>query len=167
MLDARNEVRDTGTDSDRREIEQLLGRAARLLDAKDYRSYIELYEPDRGHYKLISADNLEDGSLLGVMDDDVSTMYDRSEMVDKYWSLEPVRLRHLVTGIEVHFTGDGMARVQAAFAVFATDTNGRIGILATGRYDHKVVRTEGGWRFLDCLAVFDNELLTQAVSYPI
>lgn len=70
----------------------------------------------------------------------------------------------MVSNVEIAFMSDDSAPVVG----FAGGPDDRIGILAAGRCEHELVcSVADGWEFPDCLAPSDEELLTQAVSYPL
>jgi 3-phenylpropionate/cinnamic acid dioxygenase small subunit len=148
------------------DITGLLHRAARLLDERDFAAWIELFTDD-GTYKAMSAENHERGWPLGIIDDDRARMFDRLEMIEHYWNLEPTTTRHLVTNVDVSLADERTAVVASYFAVFITRPPGTVDVQATGRYSDDLVHDGSEWRFRHRLAIYDNTLLRHAVPYPL
>jgi salicylate 5-hydroxylase small subunit len=57
--------------------------------------------------------------------------------------------------------------VQANFAVFETLHDHHTGILATGCYLDKVVRTDAGLKFREKLCVYDSALIPGSIVAPL
>lgn len=148
------------------EVTRLLFHAARLLDDGDYAGWIGLFTAD-GTYKAISADNHRLGLPLGLIEDNVARMWDRKEMIDTYWSLEPTQTRHLVSNVDVRPDSDGDVIVDSYFVVHIVMPKGVPEVMGVGRYEDRVVHTPAGWRFRSRLAIFDNSLITHAVHLPL
>jgi 3-phenylpropionate/cinnamic acid dioxygenase small subunit len=148
------------------EVTRLLLQSARLLDDGNYAGWIDLFTDD-GMYKAISVENHRLGLPLGIIEDNVPRMWDRKEMIDKYWSLEPTQTRHLVSNIDVHPDGDGAVSIDSCFVVYIVMPKGVPEVMSLGRYEDRVVSTPAGWRFHRRLAIFDNHLITHAVHLPL
>ena len=148
----------------REEVQRLLHQACASLDERRYRDWIELFAPD-GRYIATSAENFENGWPLAVIDDNRSSMLDRAEMIEKYWSVEPARTRRMVGNIDIEVANPQRLNVRSAFVVYLTNSVGRVEIQATGVYHDELVYLDG-WRFQRRTAIHDNDLLTHPVTYP-
>lgn len=148
----------------REEVLHLLHQACSTLDDRRYRDWIDLFAPD-GRYVAISAENFENNWPLSVIDDNHASMLDRAEFIEKYWSIEPGRTRRMLANVDIETVGPQQLNVRSAFVVYLTDSEGRVGIQATGTYRDELVYLDG-WRFQRRTAVHDNDLLTHTVTYP-
>ena len=148
----------------REQVQRLLNQACTTLDERRYRDWIELFAPT-GRYVATSAENFENGWPLAVIDDSRSSMLDRAEMIEKYWSVEPGRTRRMVGNVDIEVVSPERLDVRSAFVVYLTTPDGRVEIQATGCYRDELVRL-GDWRFQLRTAVHDNDLLTHTVTYP-
>jgi 3-phenylpropionate/cinnamic acid dioxygenase small subunit len=134
------------------------------LDDRRYRDWIKLFAPD-GRYKALSAENFENGWPLAVIDDNLASMTDRAEMIEKYWSVESGRTRRLVGNVDIEVLDAERVNVRSAFVVYVITAAGRVEIQATGVYHDGLVYRDG-WRFQTRTAVHDNDVLTHPVTYP-
>ena len=149
----------------REEVLCLLHRACTTLDERRYRHWIDLFAQN-GRYIAISLENFENGWPLAVIDDNRSSMLDRAEMIEKYWSIEPSRTRRMVSNVEIDVAEPNLLKVRSAFVVYVTNSVGQVEIQATGTYYDEICQTDR-WRFLRRTAVHDNDLLTHPVTYPL
>ncbi|HKS49817.1 MAG TPA: aromatic-ring-hydroxylating dioxygenase subunit beta [Amycolatopsis sp.] len=155
----------TGVAQLREQVLHLLYRACTALDERRYRDWIELFAPD-GRYVATSAENFENGWPLAVIDDNRSSMLDRAEMIEKYWTVEPARTRRMVGNVDIAVVSPERLNVRSAFVVYLTNPEGRVEIQATGSYRDELVHLDD-WRFQRRTAVHDNDLLTHTVTYPL
>ena len=149
----------------RERVLRLLHRASSTLDDRRYRDWIELFTSS-GRYIAISAENFENRWPLAVIDDNRSSMLDRAEMIEKYWSIEPSRTRRTVSNVEIDAVDNETIKVRSVFVVYVTSPTGQVEIQATGTYYDDIAHSDG-WRFRRRTAVHDNDLLTHPVTYPL
>lgn len=149
----------------REHVLRLLHQACTTLDERRYRDWIELFTQD-GRYVAISAENFENCWPLAVIDDNRSSMSDRAEMIEKYWSIEPHRTRRMVSNVEIDIVEPRLLKVRSAFVVYVTNSAGQVEIQATGTY-YDYLSQSNGWRFTHRTAVHDNDVLTHPVTYPL
>ena len=62
---------------------------------------------------------------------------------------------------------DGVIHSEASYLVVRTHRDSMPEILSVGRYQDKVVDTPDGYRFAERLCIFDNDLISNSLIYPI
>lgn len=113
------------------EITDLLTRYAKAVDRKDWTLYRSVFTADA------SLDYTSAGGIAG----DVDT---QARWLEEAMAQFP-RTQHMVTNIDITFTGADTASVEAMFhnpMVMADKTC----FFTGGWYHHELVRTEDGWR---------------------
>lgn len=137
----------------------------RVLDQADLDAWVDLFD-ETARYKVITAENLDRGFRLGLLDDNKARMRDRVLFIRRFWNTEPVRYRHLITPLGYYRSADGTVSGETSFAVFRTRPAQGSDILAVGVYRDCLVPTEQGWKFRERIAVLDTALVTE-MQYPI
>jgi 3-phenylpropionate/cinnamic acid dioxygenase small subunit len=131
----------TGLANDRAQIQTLIARSARRLDAKDYAGYIALFAA--GACYVLEADSAEIGRRMTWLE------LDRDEL-DALLEESPQHVHdlaartHMVAVDDIVFSEDA-ATAASTFSVFRTDQAGVTEIYAVGHYDDRLVRAGADW----------------------
>jgi len=157
---------DPGMSSGASEFEavcRLVQRTAMLLDDESFEPWLELFEPD-GVYELSAYSTeirrwmtwqLSDRDALDKMLKDVS------EHVR-----DPAVRRHVV-GIPVLELEGERSRVISQFSLFRTLPDGQSSLYMVGRYDDRIVKRSGGWRYTSHKVIVDTRMLDAFTHIPV
>jgi 3-phenylpropionate/cinnamic acid dioxygenase small subunit len=166
-----------------REVEQFLYREARLLDARRFHEWLELFTDDV-RYRMVTRSNrypraskaiavLDPARLpepdpareeaQAILDETRQTLAARIARLDTgmAWAEDPPsRTRHLITNIEVA-TGDTEAEVKvyANFVVYRSRAESEQDFYVGARED-VLRRQDGGWKIARRRLVLDQNVLT-------
>jgi p-cumate 2,3-dioxygenase beta subunit len=145
----------------RQEIEDFLYDEAEILDTWDLHTWLDLFD-ENGFYFVPSTDTpkADYRTTLFLIADDMTRLKSRVSqlMSGNTWSENPQsRTRHMVTNVKVQGVEDDVISVTANFVVYRM----RFENIDTyiGRYYHRLVRRDGGLKFLERKAVLDLEAL--------
>ena len=171
-----------------REVEQFLYREARLLDARRFHEWLELFSDDVRYWmasrsnrypktsKAISIldpdryveDDVGREDELAILDETKATLAGRVARLDTgmAWAEDPPsRTRHMIANIEVE-PGDaeGELRVYSNFIVYRSRAETEQDFYVGARQD-VLRRVEGGWKIAHRKLILDqNVLLAKNVS---
>ncbi|MGQ0804156.1 MAG: aromatic-ring-hydroxylating dioxygenase subunit beta [Actinomycetota bacterium] len=166
MADRIDVMADTLSREEEIAAQQLLQDAADLLDRRRYRDWIDLFVQD-GRYIAISAENHEKNLPLPIIDDTHDRMLDRADMIDRYWSMRPTRTRHVTSVARLEKSSLGKITAVSTFAVFVTEHQRRVDVLAVGRYEDELQWRGDVLMFGSRHVIFDNDLIRHPVTYPL
>jgi len=79
---------------------------------------------------------------------------------------DPARRLHLVTPMSVSVSGDA-ADAVSHFAAYRTLPDGESALYAVGRYEDRLTREGGAWRYASHRAVLDTRLLDAFTHLPL
>jgi 3-phenylpropionate/cinnamic acid dioxygenase small subunit len=166
-----------------REVEQFLYREARLLDARRFHEWLELFTDDVRYWmtgrsnrypkssKAITIldldryveDDLTREDELALLDETKETLAARVTRLDTgmAWAEDPPsRTRHLLTNIEVEpGASDSELTVYSNFIVYRSRAETEQDFYVGARQD-VLRRVDGGWRIASRKLVLDQNVLT-------
>ena len=113
------------------EITDLLTRYAKAIDRKDWDLYRSVFTDDA------ALDYTSAGGIAGDVDTQVTWLAEALAQFPK--------TQHLIANIDIEFTGEDAATVEAMFhnPMVMTDAST---FVTGGWYHHDVIRTDDGWR---------------------
>src|SRR5579883_1186319 len=138
-----------------REVEQFLYREARLLDARRFHEWLELFTDDVRYWMVTRSNRYPRASkAIAVLDPA------RLPEPDPAQEEAPSRTRHLITNIEVA-AGDTEAEVKvyANFVVYRSRAESEQDFYVGARED-VLRRQDGGWKIARRRLVLDQNVLT-------
>ena len=159
------------------EVEQFYYREARLLDGRQYQTWLALCDPEiryvlpartnplvdngaRGNEDMISVENeLEDAASTGTPIRNESLLYlqlrvERSFKPNAWSENPPARTRRVVGNVEILGEQDGVFSVVSAFHLHYARPGSRNFLYAGQRRD-RLVRTESDFRIRERVIVMD------------
>jgi anthranilate 1,2-dioxygenase small subunit len=119
-------------------------------------------------YRITSAENFDAGLPLGLV-----YLTSRAMVVDRVMALrkaniyEPQRYRHIVSALKIGEGSNGEVDIVASFVVIRTMQDGEMSVFAAGRYIDRVVRRDGGWKFLRKDVVLDSRQVDTLLAMPL
>ena len=150
----------------RAELEELYADYAEVIDSGALERWPGFFaEPYL--YRIVSKENHDRGLPMNLMRcDSLGMLTDRAFASQKLNVYGPRVWRHMVSNVRAREDGTLIA-AQANFAVFETLHDRHTGILVTGRYLDKVVRTDAGLKFREKLCVYDSALIPGSIVAPL
>ncbi len=149
------------------EIEDLYASYAACLDHGRYEDWPEFFT-DECLYKLIPRENFDRGLPLATLAFESKGMLkDRVYGVTQTLFHQPYYQRHIVSGVRIVGVEGGTIRTEANYVVFRTKKNAPVELYNCGRYLDALVRAAGGLKFAEKICVFDSELISNSIIYPI
>ena len=154
---------------------------AAVLDAGELGRWPDFFTED-GIYRLQSRENHERGLPLATLAFESRAMLqDRVHGAAQTIFHDPYWQRHIVGAPRVlgsaESSGDSGSpasaaaaglRVEASYVVLRTKRDALPEVMSVGRYlDRVVAMPDGGLRFAERLAIFDNDLIANSIIYPI
>jgi salicylate 5-hydroxylase small subunit len=151
----------------RLEVEDLYARYIACLDEQRYDEWPEFFTAECS-YKLQPRENFRRGlPLCTLAFESKGMLVDRVYGITRTLFHQPYYQRHLLSGLRVSSVEDGAISTEANYLVIRTKKNELSEVYNCGRYFDRIVRDEGGLKFAAKLAVFDSELIPNAIIYPI
>ena len=151
----------------RTESEALIFREARLLDERKFSAWLDLYVADAIYWMPAWRD---DNTQTQDPDKEISLIYYRGrdnlrDRVDRLVSgLSPAsrvhpRVAHLIGNVEVSESLDGEPVIHSTFTVHAYDPRADRTTCHFGHYEHRLRRTDDGWRIASKIVRLANDLI--------
>ena len=145
-------------------IEELLFRAAQLLDEGKIREWTGLFTATAEYEMLFESKE------LGGIDDYVmkltrEELVKRMDLVPNY-VIDEARRLHTISNIQIHLQGHA-ALVQSKFVVYRTTETGKTSLYAVGHSEDQVVRSSGSWLFQKRRVILDTRLLEVHSHLPL
>ncbi len=148
-------------------IERLYARYARAIDDDRLEDWPAFFADDC-RYKIISAENHDQGLPLGVIDADSKAMLeDRVSAIRRANIFEEHRYKHFFSAIDVADVTDGVATVTANYQVVRIDIRGNAMLFSVGRYLDLILMDRDPPIFLEKRVVFDNERVDTLLALPL
>lgn len=149
------------------ELVAFYARYAAVLDAGDWDAWPEFFTDDCV-YKVLPRENHERGLPLAVMDFESKGMLkDRVFGVKDTLFYDPYYQRHIVGLPLVHAIRGNMIEAEANYVVLRTKTEETSDVYNTGRYVDRIRKTSRGLRFESRLCIYDSEMISNSLIYPI
>ena len=148
----------------RRAVEELLLRAARLLDESRVEEWTDLFT-DTAQYEMLFQSKEIGGIDDYMMKLNKDDLVKRMTLVPNY-VLDTAKRLHLVSNIHINLHGKA-ATVRSNFVVYRTTEAGRTSLYAVGHSEDEVVETNGSWQFQKRRVVLDTRLLEVHSHLPL
>jgi 3-phenylpropionate/cinnamic acid dioxygenase small subunit len=148
---------------DREAIRDLIQRTALMLDGEDFGAWLELFEPDGAYELRAYSPELRRWTIWWQADRAV--LQQLLDGVDEHVRDDAQR-RHVIAVVQIEFDGDA-AHAQSHFSIFRTTPEGRSSLYMVGRYDDKLVRREGRWRYREHHVIADTRMLDVFTHIPV
>jgi salicylate 5-hydroxylase small subunit len=148
-------------------LQALYASYGRVLDGGDYPQWPEFFIDD-AVYKVQSRENFDRGlPLAAIALESKAMLRDRVTGATDTIFHDPYYQRHVIGAPLVLKVEDGVIHSEASYLVVRTHRDSMPEILSVGRYQDKVVDTPEGYRFAERLCIFDNDLISNSLIYPI
>ena len=149
------------------EFEELLTDYAQCLDEDRLEEWPEFFT-ERGVYKLIGRENVEQGRALATMlCDSRAMMKDRVTAIRKALFYSPRNLRHLTGNLKIVGQEGEAWMAQANYVVFQTLQDEETKVFNAGKYVDKIVFEGGRYRFQEKIVVYDTIQIPGLIVIPI
>ncbi len=149
------------------EFEELLTDYAQCLDEGRLEEWPEFFT-ERGVYKLVSRENVEQGLPLGAMFcDGKAMMKDRVTAIRKALFYSPRYLRHLTGRLKIVGREGDVWTAQTNYVVFQTLQDEETKVFNAGKYVDKIVLEGGRYRFKEKIVVYDTLQIPGMIVIPI
>ena len=140
---------------------------ASAVDSGHWDLWPEFFTDD-AVYRLQPRENHERGFPLATLSFESKAMLkDRVYGIRETLFHDPYYQRHVVGLPLVRSIDERGFDCEANYAVFRTKPSAPSTVFNVGRYLDRVVRTAGGLKFQQRLAVYDSELIPNSIIYPL
>lgn len=149
------------------DLQALQHAVASALDSRELKRWPGFFTAD-AVYKLQSRENHEAGLPLATM-----WFESRGMLEDRVFGAletifhEPYHQRHLLGTTQLLGDDADGLRCETSYLVVRTRRDAMPEILSVGRYLDRIVRTPEGLRIAERLAIFDNDLVANAIIDPL
>lgn len=151
----------------RLELDELYTGYVHCLDGDELERWPDFFTEDC-FYRITSAENYEAGLPLGLIYATSRAMLkDRVSALREANIYEPQRYRHLVSSIGIVGEAAGTLDLTANFLVVRTMQDGEMTIFGAGRYDDRVVRDGGIWKFASKTVILDSRQVDTLLAIPL
>ncbi|HKQ73732.1 MAG TPA: aromatic-ring-hydroxylating dioxygenase subunit beta [Blastocatellia bacterium] len=149
------------------EFEELLTDYTQCLDEDRLEEWPDFFS-ERGVYKLIGRENVEQGLPLATMFcDSRAMMKDRVTAIRRALFYSPRYLRHLTDNLKiVGQEGDAWV-AQTNYVVFQTLQDEETKVFNAGKYVDKIVLEDGKYRFKEKIVIYDTVQIPSMIVIPI
>ena len=148
-------------------VQGLLARYADCLDSGRFEEWPEFFT-ENCVYKIISAENYEQGLPLGVIDCDSRNMLkDRIMALREANIYEEHRYRHILSTALIKRADGNEIRTETSYLVTRIMRDGSTTVFSTGRYLDRIVEIEGTLLFAEKLVVFDSRGIDTLLVIPL
>jgi len=149
------------------ELYSLQERYISVLDNDQLEAWPELFTAD-GHYEIVPKENADAGLPMGIIYcNNQGMMRDRILSTREANLYEPQTYRHLVSGLIITPTDQGMVKMSANYVVIRTNKEGDSIIYQAGRYEDQVINTAEGWRYRSKRAIYDTLRVPTLMAIPV
>lgn len=149
------------------ELYSLQERYISVLDNDQLEAWPELFTAD-GHYEIVPKENADAGLPMGIIYcNNQGMMRDRILSTREANLYEPQTYRHLVSGLIITPTDQGMVKMSANYVVIRTNQEGDSIIYQAGRYEDQVINTAEGWRYRSKRAIYDTLRVLTLMAIPV
>ncbi len=142
---------------------ELVQRTATLLDQEAFDDWLALFEP-AGTYEL-SAYSPEIRRWMTWQLSDRDTLDKMLKEVGEHVR-DPAIRRHVV-GIPLLAIDGEQGRATSHFSLFRTLPDGQSSLYMVGRYDDRIVKRGGSWRYVSHKVVADTRMLDTFTHIPV
>jgi anthranilate 1,2-dioxygenase small subunit len=150
-------------------VEQLLARYVQALDADDLEAWPDFFVHS-GRYRILTAENLEQGLPLPLVQADSRAMLrDRVAALRHANIYEGQRYRHLVSSTLIEVVDEDVVKAVSNFMVARIMHDGATLLFATGRYLDRIAlgATLEAAKFEERLVVLDSSRIDTLLAIPL
>src|SRR5690348_3621842 len=148
-------------------VQDLNARYIDVLDEGRFEQWPDFFMDD-GHYRVTTAENLEQGLPLSMIYATSRAMLrDRVRALREANVYEAQRYRHILGQARIEPARDGSVRAQTSFMVARIMHTGETALFATGRYVDRVVLTGDTARFADKAVILDSRQIDTLLAIPL
>ena len=146
---------------------QLYAEYAACLDEGRFEAWPEFFTEDC-RYRVIPRENYDSRMPLATMD-----LQSRGALLDRVYSVQstlfhaPYYQRHIIGPLRVVGMDGADILVEANYLVIRTKRDAPSEVFNAGRYIDRIVNTAQGPRYAEKTCVFDSELISNSIIYPI
>lgn len=142
---------------------ELVQRTAMLLDDEKFDDWLALFDTD-GTYEL-SAYSTEIRRWMTWQLSDREALGRMLKDVDEHVR-DPAQRRHIVGVPILELDGDH-GRATSHFSLFRTSPEGQSSLYMVGRYEDRLVKRSGAWRYASHKVIVDTRMLDSFTHVPI
>lgn len=140
---------------------------AMVCDSSEWEKWPDFFLPT-GVYRLQPRENFEQGLPLCLLALESQAMIkDRVFGVKETLYHDPYYQRHIVGTPRVLRVQDDRIYSEANYTVIRTKFDGESTILSAGFYRDHIVQTDVGLKFQERLCIYDTEMISNSIIYPI
>ena len=149
------------------DVMQLYAEYAACLDDGRFDDWPNLFTQDC-HYRIVPRENHERGLPLAAVD-----LVGRDMLLDRVYSASstlfhaPYYQRHIIGPVRITDDEHEEIGAEANYLVIRTKRDQPSEVFNAGRYVDRIVGTPDGLRFRSKLCIFDSELISNSIIYPI
>jgi salicylate 5-hydroxylase small subunit len=149
------------------EIMDLYAEYAACLDEGRFDDWPEFFT-EACRYRVMPRENHDQGLPLATIN-----LQSRGALKDRVYGVQstlfhaPYYQRHIIGPVRVKKHADDEILVEANYLVIRTHRDMPSDLFNTGRYLDRVVATADGLRFAEKLCIFDSELISNSIIYPL
>ncbi len=148
-------------------VENLLARYTDCLDQGRFEEWPEFFTEDCV-YKIVSAENYEQGLPLGVIDCDSRAMLrDRITALREANVYEEHRYRHILSTTLIKAEDTDAVHAETSYQVTRIMRDGSSMLFSVGRYLDRIVPDGDELKFSEKIVVFDNKRVDTLLVIPI
>ena len=148
-------------------VQNLLAHSVDSLDQGRFAEWVEFFTDDCV-YKIISAENHEQGLPLGVIDCDSRAMLqDRIMALREANIYEDHRYRHILSTTLIKTVDAGRIGAETSYQVTRIMRDGQTMLFSTGRYLDRIVVVGDTLKFAEKLVVFDARGIDTLLVIPL
>lgn len=148
-------------------FDDLLAEYGFLIDSDRLEEWLELFVEDCV-YRIVPRENHVRGLPLALM-----LCENKNMLRDRVRALRSANVynihvdRHLISGTRYRGEVEGVHLVEAGYAVFQTDQDGRSRLFSVGQYHDRVVFEGGAPRFKEKLVIADTAAVPTLLATPL
>lgn len=149
------------------DLVSLYANYASTVDAGDWEGWVDFFTDDC-EYKLQPRENFERGFPLATL-----SLLSKGMLRDRAYGIretlfhDPYYQRHVVGLPLVRSVEDGLIVSEANYSVFRTKLSQESTVFNVGRYLDRVRSTPQGMKFESRLCIYDTEMISNSIIYPI
>jgi salicylate 5-hydroxylase small subunit len=148
-------------------IQQLYADYASAVDSGNWALWPEFFT-EQCVYKLQPRENHERGFALATL-----SLTSKGMLKDRVYGItetiyhDPYYQRHVVGAPIVRRVDGERIHSEANYAVFRTKYDKESTVFNVGRYIDTIVPTPEGFKFAERLCIYDSEMISNSIIYPI
>lgn len=152
------------TETDQKEIQNLIARSCWLLDNKEFDKWIDLFS--EGAQYTITAYSLEIRKQMIWMQHDKESLGKLLKELSNH-VVDKARRRHIFSIVDVEFQSEKEVNVITNFAVFRTDVVGRSSLYVVGEYKDICIQNDDQWLIKERSTYLDTRQLDLQSQFPL